>query len=99
MGQVTDKASEIRWDLVPYMHGKALDLGCGKYKVFPHFIGVDVVKELWPDVCQPAEKLDLFADDSFDFVFSSHLLQSLEDKPKVLKEWLRVLKPGGHLAL
>ena len=36
-----NESSKIRWELVPFMNGRVLDLGCGPYKTFPHFIGVD----------------------------------------------------------
>lgn len=98
-----DEASKIRWELVPYFHGRVLDLGCGVYKTFPHFIGVDNGKQ-WGDAktniwVETAEKLDLFASQSCDTVFSSHLLEHIEDYKTALKEWWRVIKPGGHLAL
>jgi ADP-heptose:LPS heptosyltransferase len=41
----------------------------------------------------------MFADDSLDFVFSSHLLEHIEDFEAALREWWRVVKPGGHLCL
>lgn len=100
-----DEAAKIRWELVPYMNGRALDLGCGPYKVFPHFIGVDNGHHwghMGTDVrVNTAEKLDLFASQSCDLVFSSHLLEhiSYDKVPDALREWMRVLKPGGHLAL
>lgn len=100
-----DEASKIRWELIPYMRGVALDLGCGPYKVFPHFIGVDNGHH-WgmqgADVrVESAEKLPLFADGSCDCVFSSHLLEHIDyaSVPAALTEWMRVLKPGGHLVL
>jgi len=34
---------------------------------------------------------------SLDFVYSSHLLEDFLDWAPVLKEWVRVLKPGGKL--
>lgn len=37
-----------------------------------------------------------FADNYFDFVFSSSALEHMKDKDLVLKEMKRVLKPGGH---
>lgn len=100
-----DEASKVRWELVPYMHGRALDLGCGPFKVFPHFIGVDNGHH-WgmhgADVrVDSAEKLDLFASESCDLVFSSHLLEHIpyESVPATLSEWMRVVKRGGHMAL
>lgn len=39
------------------------------------------------------------ADESFDFVFSSHCLEHLRDPEEGLKNWFRVLKPGGHLVI
>lgn len=100
-----DEASKIRWELVPYMRGRALDIGCGLFKVFPHFIGVDNGHH-WGhqgvDVrVDSAEKLDIFADASCDCVFSSHLLEHIpyERVAATLTEWFRVLKPGGYMCL
>ena len=40
-----------------------------------------------------------FAKDSFDVVWSQALLQNVADKPRLLGEAWRVLRPGGRLAL
>ena len=97
-----NEAAKIKYDIVEYTRGKGLDLGCGPFKTFPHFIGVDNGHH-WGtqgvDVPQDCEKLDLFASQSLDFVFSSHLLEHIEDYKAALKEWWRVIKPGGHLVL
>src|SRR3990167_7990996 len=100
-----DEATKIRGELVPYFCGRILDIGCGKYKTFPHFIGVDNGR-VWgkhhADVpLDDAIKLDLFTRQSCDGVFSSHLLEHFEyrDVPGVLAEWCRVVKPGGPLML
>ena len=37
------------------------------------------------------------SDDSVDFVLSSHLLQYLPDPIKAIKEWYRIVKPGGYI--
>lgn len=37
------------------------------------------------------------ADNSFDFVFSSHCLEHLHDPLEGLKNWLRVTRPDGHV--
>ena len=36
-------------------------------------------------------------DNSFDFVYSSHCLEDMEDVETALKNWVRILKPGGFL--
>ncbi len=40
-----------------------------------------------------------FTENSFDFIFSSHVLEHCCDVIKVLKEFIRVLKPGGLVIL
>jgi SAM-dependent methyltransferase len=39
-----------------------------------------------------------FADDSFDLVFSRHLLWTLPRPRKTIQEWARVTRPGGVVA-
>jgi phosphatidylethanolamine/phosphatidyl-N-methylethanolamine N-methyltransferase len=40
-----------------------------------------------------------FADESFDRVIGAHVLEHLPNPHQVLREWMRVLKPGGTLSL
>ncbi len=40
-----------------------------------------------------------FADDTFDLVFSRHLLWTLPRPRKALREWARVTRPGGIVAV
>jgi ubiquinone/menaquinone biosynthesis C-methylase UbiE len=40
-----------------------------------------------------------FADDTFDLVVARHVIWNLPDPERGLREWLRVLRPGGRLAL
>lgn len=102
-----NEVGKIRWELVPYTRGKGLDLGCGPDKGFPHFTGVDNLKDtelfgiqMKPDVVvETCEELVGFKSESQDFVFSSHLLEHIEDYRAALKEWWRVIKPGGYLVL
>jgi ADP-heptose:LPS heptosyltransferase len=100
-----DEASKIRWETVPYFHGRILDIGCGPYKTFPHWTGVDNGHH-WGNIgafekIETAEKLDIFSSRSCDGVFSSHLLEHIpyENVPNTLREWTRVIKDGGHLML
>lgn len=98
-----NEAAKIKWDIVEYTAGRGLDLGCGLFKTFPHFIGVDNGHhwgnqgvDVMVDTC---EDLSIFADNSMDFVFSSHLLEHITDYEAALKEWWRVIKHGGYLIL
>lgn len=101
-----DETSKIRWELVRYTRGVGLDLGCGPYKGFPHFIGVDNRrdKELFgidfkPDVEANVHHLTMFADESMDFMYSSHTLEHLDKPLPALQEWFKKLKMGGYLVL
>ena len=103
-----NEAAKIRWELVEWTRGRVLDIGCGANKAFPHFIGVDDCSHcaifqhsFRPDIIADCKDLSILASDSFDGVFSSHLLEHIERKyvVKTLREWLRVIKPGGFLCL
>jgi ADP-heptose:LPS heptosyltransferase/predicted SAM-dependent methyltransferase len=104
----SDKIAHL---IVPYTRGHVLELGAGVRKTFPHFTSVDSCRGIQEkgqairppsvDVALDCSKLDLFADESWDSVFSSHLLEHIEQEkvPKVIVEWARVLRTGGYLVL
>ncbi|MFO1282431.1 MAG: class I SAM-dependent methyltransferase [Burkholderiales bacterium] len=46
-----------------------------------------------------AQTLAGLADESFDFVHSSHCLEHMRDPREALDHWIRVVKPGGHLVI
>jgi ADP-heptose:LPS heptosyltransferase/predicted SAM-dependent methyltransferase len=101
------ESEKIKWEIVEYTRGRGLDLGCGNYKPFEHFVGVDngdhCKKFGWSSAANfhvdTCEKLDLFASAGMDFVFSSHLLEHIENYQEALKEWWRIIKPQGYLVL
>lgn len=102
-----NESAKCKYDIVPYTRGRGLDLGCGAKKAYKHFIGVDNghhEREFgWPVhpdiVIEDASDMSLFGDESMDFVFSSHLLEHIEDAGAALAEWWRLIKVGGHLCL
>jgi ADP-heptose:LPS heptosyltransferase/predicted SAM-dependent methyltransferase len=104
-GPQGSEAMKVRFDLVPYARGRAIDLGCGESKVFPSFLGVDNCKDnllfgarIKPDMAvETVERLPIFADGSFDCAFSSHTLEHIEDHEATLAEWWRLVKVGGTL--
>lgn len=97
------ETSKCRARLSPYCKGYGLDLGFGGDPIAPHAIRVDfpvpysTVGQQSVQLGGDASKLIWFRDECLDFVYSSHLLEDYEDTETVLREWLRVLKPGGHL--
>jgi len=83
-----------RFELVPYFHGKVLDVSEGRSRAFPHFVGhIDCQQD-------KPEKLD-FATGSFDGVLSSYFLHlcPTDECVRIITEWARVVKPGGHIML
>ena len=87
-----------RHRLLKYCSGKGLDIGCGNGKIKPDAIGIDLHGSD-VNVRMDARTLPNYSDNSFDFVYSSHCLEDIEDTESALREWLRVIKPGGFLVL
>lgn len=97
------ETAKVAKRVAKYCKGQGLDLGCGNILVSPNAIGVDFEKSadvatVILDLSKP-HALKMFADKSMDFVFSSHFLEDLKDTKGTLREWCRVIKPGGYLVL
>lgn len=99
------ETAKCRERLAPYCSGSGLDLGFGGDPIVPWAICFDLPKPYAQEGPHPqhlagdARDLSMFADNSLDFVFSSHLLEDFEDTDAVVREWARVLKPGGNLVI
>lgn len=92
--------------------GRGLDVGCGGKKTCPQAIGVDIVTggstgqhggqagvKSMADVTASGDYMPMFADGEMDYVIARHNLEHYKDHVKALLEWMRVLKPGGLLAV
>lgn len=75
-----------------YCQGKGLDIGYGGDPILEGVRG-------WDFEHGDAQLLNGLDDASYDFVYSSHLLEHLPDCELSLANWWRVLKPGGYLLL
>jgi SAM-dependent methyltransferase len=75
-----------------YFIGQGIDIGYGGDLVHPNCRGWDVEHG-------DAHYIAALADHSFDFVYSSHLIEHLEDPALAVRNWWRILKPGGYLIL
>jgi len=80
-----------------------LNLGCGD-KILPGYVNVDVVASRAgkvPDVLCDLHDLAVFPDHHADEVMAIHVVEHFWrwEVEAVLKEWVRVLKPGGTMVL
>jgi glycosyltransferase involved in cell wall biosynthesis len=80
-----------------------LNLGCGD-KILPGYVNVDVAPARAgrpPDVICDLRKLGPFAADVADEVLAVHVVEHFWrwEVVAVLREWLRVLKPGGRMVV
>jgi SAM-dependent methyltransferase len=82
-----------RGDFANFLKGNGIDIGCG-----PDPLKVDKgTVRPWDLPDGDAQLMAGVPDASFDFVYSSHCLEHMRDVPESLKNWLRILKPGGIL--
>ncbi|MER8430386.1 class I SAM-dependent methyltransferase [Mesorhizobium caraganae] len=82
-----------------YFRGRGVDIGGAPdplilYEEF--FPLLDSVKT-WDLEDGDAQFMAGVADETFDFVFSSHCLEHLNDPLEGLQNWLRVTKPDGYV--
>lgn len=77
-----------------------LNLGCW-HREIPGWIHVDLCDMPHIDFKSNINDLNMFNDNSVDLIYSSHSFEyfDVKEAPNVLKEWNRVLKPGGILRL
>jgi dolichol-phosphate mannosyltransferase len=84
-----------------------LDIGCGTSRIIldvPRAVGMDILQNklrwLKPRhsrlVRGSCDQLP-FADDSFDSVINSEVIEHVADMPSIISEMWRVLRPGGTL--
>lgn len=109
------EAARYFCDFIQYCHHKGLpgvgaDIGSQGFRTVPWAMQLDLPPEEFSAYCggEPAhgpiqlrghaDKLP-FDSDSLDFLLSSHLLEDFLEWTPVLREWVRVLKPGGHLII
>lgn len=101
---IPDSGIEVRkcrHRIVSFLRGQGLDIGCGDEKINKSATGigdsgkaVNVFLDLSAN-----DSLKIFSDATFDYAFSCHQLQRFFAWKAVLREWWRVIRPGGHLIL
>lgn len=87
--------------MVKNVESLKIHLGCDKVNI-PGFVNVDYADLPHIQYSKHGiDKLEMFEDNSADLIYcvGSFEYFDREEAPMVLKEWLRVLKPGGVLRL
>jgi SAM-dependent methyltransferase len=72
------------------LQGKGIDIGCGPDRVTPD---VRPFEREHGD----ANVIAQYVTETFDFVFSAHCLEHMDDPWAALAEWWKLVRPGGHL--
>jgi predicted SAM-dependent methyltransferase len=99
------ETSKCRARLAPYCTGFGVDVGPGGDPIVPAAVRVDLpqpyshVGSMPVQLGGTATDLKWFRDGVLDYLYSSHVLEDFQDTEQVLREWLRVLKPGGKLII
>lgn len=75
-----------------YCRGKGLDVGFGGDLIAEDAEGFDFEHG-------DAQYLKGKKDNTYDFVYSSHTIEHLPDPSEAIKNWFRVVKPGGYLII
>jgi SAM-dependent methyltransferase len=75
-----------------YCKGNGLDIGFGSDLITKDAKGYDFEHG-------NAQYLKGVKDNSYDFVYSSHTIEHLPDPAEGVKNWFRVVKPGGYLII
>lgn len=75
-----------------------LHLGCGKRHI-PGFVHIDAIDYPHVDHVASIDNLSFIPDGSVELIYTCHVLEHFKrrDVVRVLKEWHRVLQPGGVL--
>jgi predicted SAM-dependent methyltransferase len=75
-----------------------LHLGCGK-RYIPGFVHIDAIPFDHVDHVASIDNLSFIPENSVETIYNCHVLEHFKrrDTARVLKEWHRVLKPGGIL--
>lgn len=83
------------------MKERYLHIGCGNIILPAPFENLDTRELPGVDHISEAYPLQQFEDNTFDLVYSSHVLEHFEKAKTqdIVNEWVRILKPGGTIRL
>lgn len=78
---------------------KKLNFGCGE-DIKKGFLNMDLLKLKGVDIVHDFNKLPYpFKDNEFDLIYTSHVLEHLENLPKVMEELKRISREGARIII
>lgn len=82
-----------------YFVGDGIDIGAGEDPLgqYKEFFPLMQSCRAWDMIDGDAQQMQSVNENTFDFVHSAHCLEHLVDPKIGLNNWIRILKPGGHL--
>ena len=80
---------DLEWSA---LKGEGIDIGCGGDPVLPTAMPFDRPQG-------DCNRIRDYVQRQFDFVYSSHCLEHMEDPARALADWWSLVKPGGALFL
>lgn len=105
--QHPSETSKVREMVRPYCMGKGCDIGFGGDKVMK--VNCDGIDYPQPYAFAGKDKVDIacdvikgdipLPDNTYDYVYTSHLIEDFADTADALKKFIRILRPGGNLIL
>jgi|688.fasta_scaffold07093_8 ubiquinone/menaquinone biosynthesis C-methylase UbiE len=105
--QHPSETSKVREMVLPYCIGRGCDIGFGGDKVMK--VNCDGIDYPQPYAFAGKDKVDIacdvikgdipVADNTYDYVYTSHLIEDFADTADALKKFIRILRPGGNLIL
>ncbi len=63
---------------------------------YPELKELDLIE---PDIIGDAEDLSVIKDQAYDFLISAHVIEHMKNPLQALKNWMRIIKPGGLIYL
>jgi len=84
-----------------YFKGTGIDIGAGADSLGKYQQQFPLVEQVraWDIPDGDAQLLATVADETYDFVHSSHCLEHMVNPFEAYKNWLRVCRPGGHIII
>lgn len=100
LAPVTRKAAAPPASVPPAKGPVRLHVGCGPDRR-TGWVNVDLNPDNAPDLVAAADRLDVLGDGTVEEIMANHLFEhlTLTQAEAALREWRRVLKPGGRIEL